>query len=254
MGTSGDRELPTNGGWPNVKRHATEFGKDDGASLPPGDLFRNYLAASGGPGGMAGGGLSSRGVGRSGGGSGGARPARSTGRQLGSFLSSVRTVGLTETLHRFGLGDLVGRPAGELRSALLDHLAGPGSTIDEASARWALSELEREMLGDAETYEDAEAALSEAVTEQGVVVLIVRFFALYLFDRFCRDFYAHLLERVGAARAVRALDRVKAYIMSCLNAKIFDRDLIEVDWAGAEGDRLVQDVLRETLDVFGVQT
>jgi hypothetical protein len=188
MGTSRGYQAPTGPGWPPLKREVNDFaageGGEDLVPLPPEidpgteapnlppipvlpqrlaaiHLLSRYIAACGGAvamtrasGGTGGGGGSVRGVGRA---------AARTGRNLGNFAARVGQVGLAQALREFDLGEFVGRSAGDVVVALVDRLCGPGSTMDEALARSALTDLQRDLLGDARTFAEVEERFSAAV-------------------------------------------------------------------------------------------
>lgn len=248
MGTSKGYDMPSGGDWTPLKTDATNFVKSEGrGSVSSGKLLADYLRANGGARSIASGG---KGGGRGGGGGGSA--ARSTGRALGGFLSSVGAVGLDQALRDAGLIDLVGKPAKEVVSGLLDTLAEPGSTLDEHAARLALAKLNDDLLNDAETYEDVERALSQALDQQGLGHILASFFGHYLYERFCRDFYENWVKRVGSMQAARSLRSIKDYIESQIKAKLTGRDFAKVKWHTRDGLRLTQQVLQDTLEVFEV--
>jgi len=276
MGTSRGYKAPTAGEWPTLKRLAGQFGSggegldlekdgvDDGP--PPGlatvtsapmRLLSRYVHAHGGAVAMAGGGAggASGGSGSDGAGGGTRRPGRAVvqaGQRLGHFATRVSQVGLTTALQDIGLGDLVGQPARDVVSALVDRLAGDGSTMDDNLARAALRDLRRDVLGAAKTYKDVERALAEVVEQGHLQWLIVQFYGHYLYDMFCRDFYERFLARFGKDKARRSIDRVKRTIFSALRAKLAGRDPTRVEWRGAEGRYLAESIMTRTLQIFEV--
>jgi hypothetical protein len=274
MGTSKGYNMPTGGDWTPLKREATRFvkeGEGGGNSQPqspipkpiaPEALLRDYIRALGGAkklsqgtgGGDSGRSSDNRGKGGGGGKGGGrtGRAARNTGRSLGGFLSSVGSVGLTEALREVGLSHLIGQSAAEVSLGLLDTLAAPASTLDEHAARLALARVNDEMLGNADTYGDVEAALANVLDDQGLTQIIASFFGEYLYQLFCRDFYEGWMKKVGASSAARALKNVKDCIASALKSKLVNRDITKLDWRGREGLRITQSVMRDTLEIFEV--
>ena len=72
-------------------------------------------------------------VGRAGGGA-----ATSAAQGLGNFLASVSNAGLNATLEAAGLEYLIGQSVPDILAAILDLVAGPASTLDEAAARDAV--------------------------------------------------------------------------------------------------------------------
>lgn len=253
MGTSKGYSMPTGGDWTPLKTDATNFVKNQGqGSVSAGRLLSDYLKANGGARSIARGGTS-QGAGPSAGGKGrGGGAARKAGRALGGFLSSVNTVGLDEALRDAGLANLIGKPAKEIVSRLLDTLAEPGSTLDDHAARLALAKLNDDLLKGAETYEDVERALSRALDKQGLSQILASFFGHYLNERFCRDFYENWVKRVGSMQAARSLKSIKDYIDSRIKAKLVGRDLTKVKWRTRDGLKLAQEVLQDTLEVFEV--
>lgn len=260
MGTSKGYDMPSGGDWTPLKTDATSFVKNEGrGSVSPGKLLADYLRANGGARAIASGsGSRDSGTGASGGGKaggrggGGGRTAGSAARNLGGFLSSVGAVGLDQALRDAGLVDLIGKPAKEVVSGLLDTLAEPGSTLDEHAARLALAKLNDDLLKGAETYEDVERALSQALDQRGLDHILASFFGHYLYERFCRDFYENWVKRVGSTQAARSLKSIKDYIESRIKAKLAGRDVAKVKWHTREGLRLAQQVLQDTLEVFEV--
>ncbi len=270
MGTSRGYKPPTGGGWPSLKRRINQFGAEgydadaqpDAPSSVPvngltpqgmlSDYFRVRLAGSGGSG--------SGGGGAGGGGSGGAGVQRlggaasRVGQNLGGFAARVTQVGLAGALEELGLEDLAGRPASEVATALVDRLAGSGSTMDANLARVALNKLRQELLGAAKTFEDVERILMGTLEQVQVAGLIIQFYGHYLFEMFCRDFYEQLVKKVGGEQTRRAIGSIRRTIFSSLRAKIAGREPNTINWRGAEGRQLADRILAETVSIFEVAT
>jgi hypothetical protein len=274
MGTSKGYQMPTGGKWTPLKHDATDFVQGTGnKDIGPGDLMKDFIRASGGvrgltrgsggsapsiTGGAAGGGSAKRRGGGSGsGGGGGASGGKTsaavgTARNLGGFLSSVATVGLEQALRQRGLDDAVGKSASDVSDALLDEFAGPASTLDNALARESLAEIREEILGDALTFEDVEERLNAAIDERGIFGILVSFFGHYIFKMFVRNFSEEWVKKVGETKAAKSLGLIKDYVDSSLRAKLAGRKVATVDWQKRDGQKFVEDVWKETIDVFGV--
>src|ERR1700694_1799059 len=82
------------------------------------------------------------------------------GQSLANFIADVRQNGFAAAAERAGLGDLSGKSAGDILNTLLDRLGGNASSIDDADARQALSDLQQELLADAQTFEEVQEILS----------------------------------------------------------------------------------------------
>ena len=255
MGTSKGYQAPRGGDWTDLKREATQFAKP-GSRQSASDvsgLLGSFIRAHGGAKGWASGG-GSGGTGGTGGNAAIGHAARTTGRRLGGFLTGVGAGGLGQALEDMGLADLAGLSASDISGALLDKLAGPASTLDGAAVRAALAALLLELFGAATTIEAMEQLLTTVLNAQGVVKVVTRFFALYLYEYFCRFFYEAWSKKVGEAQANRSLRSVKDVIDSGLRAKLATRDVRRFNWDGPEGQQLAQAVLQDTLDIFGGST
>ena len=183
------------------------------------------------------------------GGAGSAAPARAVAGRIANFIADVQQFGFTEATKRAGLGDLSGKPVSEVLNALLDRLGGESSSIDDADARQSLSDLQEELLSEAQTVEEIEAILSSG--DLNVEGLLERFFGHYIFEQFSRVFYERLVQRVGAQQAVSFLGQIKQFIQSSLAGRALERDLSMVDWGGTEGANIVSEICSQTLEVFG---
>lgn len=260
--------MPTGGEWTPLKADATRFAKDGPEGpVSPEQLVGQYVRAIGGPSGISGAGSAAGGGSGSGGGSrgggsgggGGGRP-RGTGSavrvagNLGRFLARVGSAGLDTALRDFGLDHLIGQSASEVTAGLLDALAGPASTIDDAAALAALASLKEELLREATTAADVSRLLSATLDSIGLAGILIRYFATYIYERFCRDFYERWTKAVGPATTDARIRSVKSYIDTRLRTRLGSREVARVDWSGEEGGRFVKGVLSDTCKVFGVPT
>jgi hypothetical protein len=287
MGTSRGYRAPTGGPWPSLKRLVTEFGAEGGGGEldPPPDpqpadpqpelpddlgivtpqpgprspqtVLARYVQAhrgggsgagaggSGGGGGTGGGRASGRGIGRA---------APRVGRALGGFAARVGEVGLAQTLREFDLGELVGRPAEEVTVGIVERLCGPGTTMDVVIAQVALNRLHEELLRGARTFEEVAERLQAAMAAPRVGGLVMQFYGHYIYERFSRDFYERLVQRVGGEKARASVESIRRTIFASLRAKVGGREAGSVDWRGPEGLRMADTILEETLAIFGVGT
>jgi len=175
-----------------------------------------------------------------------------TARNLGGFLSSVADVGLEKTLRDRGLESVVGKSASDVTDALLDEFAGPASTLDNALARESLAEIREEILSDVATFEDVEKELNAAIDELGIFGILASFFGHYIFKMFCRNFYEEWVKKVGEAKAGLSLKEIEEYIRSSVRTKLTGQKVTSADWKKDEGKQITENVLKETLEIFGV--
>lgn len=236
---------------------------DASPTISPSQVLARYVSAHGGATAMAGLGGGGRGAGGrrggsegAGGGGGGGRPPRigrpvtRVGQNLGGFATRVREAGLATALREWDLADLVGRPAQDVTAAIVERLAGPGSTMEANLARIALNKLRQELLAAAKTFEDVERILSGAIERVQVAGLLIQYYGHYLYERFARDFYERLLRSVGVEKARNSVESVRRTIFASLRAKLAGQDPMDVDWRGEEGRKLAERILVETLQIF----
>jgi hypothetical protein len=243
MGTSAPYDAPPS--WAGLKNEVTRAArreKLDGPKIR--HIIQRVIHENGGKNAISRGGRQApRGA------AGSAAPARDVAARLGNFIADVQSFGLNEAAKRSGLGDLSGKSVGEILLTVLDRIGGPASTIDEADARQALSDLQDELLAEATNVEEVEAILAEA--GKNLENILERFFGHYVFEQFSRIFYERLVQRVGASEAASFISQIKEFISSSLASRATTRDLSKVDWAGKEGSSMVSDICAQTLEVFG---
>jgi hypothetical protein len=243
MGTSAPYDAPPN--WGELKAEVTRIARDP--NIPAARLRRlvqNVVHANGGRTEMARGGRQG-----ASGGAGSAAPARAVAGRLANFIADVQQLGFAEAVKRAGLGDLSGKPVREVLNALLDRLGGESSSLDDADARQALSDLQEELLAAAQTVEEVEAILANEALN--IESLLEKFFGFYIFEQFSRVFYERLVQRVGAQQANSFLGQIRDFIQSSLAGRALERDLSKVDWGGSEGANIVSEICSQTLEVFG---
>ena len=250
MGTSKGYEAPSSPQWGKMKGDVTRQSK--GGSVSPNkayQLLRTFVRTSLGYGG------GQRGNGGSGGGGGGGgqhgQSAIATGGRLAGFAAAVANRGADDALHKAGLAEWVGKSAQEVILALVDYLAAKGGTFDEVDARSAIDDLAEELLGTAETYDQVKMVLEETMQLAKIGSLMFRFFSYYLFRMFCRTFYEHISPKRGESKTEGYMNNIKEVVKSALEFFTFGKDPARIDWAGAEGKTISEEVFNQTLQIFG---
>jgi hypothetical protein len=237
MGTSTGYGLPKSGNWPDAKREVTAWGKS-GVSTPPqiAKVLSNYVHAYGGAGAAA----------------QKSAAANQAGARLGGLLSGIRSDGLGSALENAGLGHLVGRTASEVMQGIRDYLTGKGSSLDDELVREAFEDFQEEVIGQCETFEELDVALSRIAVVDMINENLERFFGYFVYKKFMRDFSERLLKIAGGVRqANRLLRDIKDYIFDTIRAKLHGRDLNQVDWQGRESLRMAEEIQASVWWVFG---
>jgi hypothetical protein len=203
--------------------------------------------------GGTGGGGSARGSGRTRGGAGpastGARhSAQRVGQNLGRFFSTVATQGVPAATAEIGVASLEGKSTREVALALTDALGGTATTTNDTDARTALARLMNELLKNVIPTQVAER-LEQIASGPEFVDMLYRFFGYYIFEQFNRIFYARL-QRLNASSAAQFLKNGLHCIEWRLRNRTKNLDIRRVQWSGAEGARLVGEVMESTFRIF----
>jgi hypothetical protein len=169
--------------------------------------------------------------------------------RLGAFIADVGSIGFAEAAAKLGLSELSGKTVSEILLVLLDRLGGNSSTIDEADARQALSDLQQDLFAEATDTKDLETILLSAA--HNLEIILETFFGYYIFEQFSRICFERLVQRVGALKATGFLNQIREFIQSALANRAADKALSKVNWAGADGAAIVSQILDQTLEVFG---
>lgn len=245
MGTSKGYQAPTSGEWPGLKRHVTsvargltnhEMSSDDISSM-----LKHYIRCNGGSRAIVHGheNLANDGS------------AQAVASSLAAFLISVRETGLCDTIcdHEKALRPRA--PVAEIIVCLVDLIGGNADTLNRVDARNALSRLLIHLLRDANNPAEAEEVLSASADEAELQAILIRFFAYYIYEQFCRVFYERLAARIGVDEADQALVHILEYIHSVIRHLSLDVELADVNWNGKRGCQIAEQILLNTLEVFG---
>lgn len=238
MGTSADFSAPPN--WGGMKGDVTRSGHQPLTPAKCQSLLSDYVSQSGG----------SRSISSGGGQLGSGSTARKAARSLGGFISSVGRDGLDSTLRANGLQDLVGGTVTEILLGILSLCGGTDGDIDSVDARNALSDTMDELCQNATTPEELEALLQGQANADALGSLLIAYFSNYLYQQFCRVFFAQLEKKHGLDVAASFLSSIKDFIHSSVKNETVGQDLSKVNWFGPEGERVAQTIMQNTLAVF----
>lgn len=222
MGTSASFTGLTGGGWTTAKANLTRYARSGGDREQLGRAVAAYVSAHGG---------ASRAA--------SSTPAGQTVmRNLGSFLSQVTTQGWAQALENEGLTHLLGQSAESVLAGLVDALAGPGSTREEAIARAAMAEVLSDLFERVlDTPEGLEAL--EDLDGEGIASILELFTAEFIYQKLLEE----IGERIesGAATpeiAERLEEQVHDFICEMVKLEISDIDIARFDWDGPDGAAL----------------
>lgn len=219
MGTSKDYSGGKGGDWTPYKHAASNFTRYGGGDGRAEKVLSRYVAAMGGSAALST--------------SVGARAAVRSTQGVAGFATGLATEGLSRTLERLGLDQLIGQDRYEVLNGLLEALAGDGSTLEDRAVLAALCEAFEELFpDDAETYNELEAT---TLDEAGVAGLIERFVARWVYDRMLPTIAKKFADITDPAVVRRRDDELRERISLLAKLELQGRSPLEINWPGDEG-------------------
>ncbi len=177
--------------------------------------------------------------------------ASRAGARFGGLLSGIRGEGLGSALENRGLGHLIGRPASEVWQGIKDYLSGDGSSLDDELVREAFDDFQEEVIGQYETYDELDAALTRLAAMDIVGENMERLFGHVVYKKFTRDFSERIYKAAANLRqANRRLREIKDYIFDTIRANLYGRDVNQFDWRGQAGLQMAEEIQASVWRVF----
>lgn len=149
-------------------------------------------------------------------------------RNLGRFCQTLARQGRESALKESGLESRPDQPPHELIPALVDALAGPGATLEEAVARSALSTIL------AERSEDYLSGLRD-VSAAAVADKVRQFLAEAVFQKLASDLGESIEAHAGAVAAGgQRLQELRRFFQAQLHLTAGMADGFELSWPDSE--------------------
>lgn len=202
-----------------------------------------------------------RAIGRAGakyvGAKGGARQAASSavsGRastaRVGQFVSNVISGGIRGALASLNLTHLLGGDATEVFAAIANAISPTGSTLEEAAARQATSDVLAELFN---KYVEGDGDISnlDNLNEEDVRFAVENSICLYIYYRWLEELGLRIEENAKSPEEAVRLERdVKVYIKESIKLEFENRNINEIDWNGKEGQKIVNDLYEEAYSLL----
>lgn len=166
--------------------------------------------------------------------------------RLGGLAAGAAQGGLPAALAGQGLGHLVGRPPDEVRSALVDWLAGSPDSRDADAVRLAAEQAVSDLM---ESATDLDRLVVDEARAEG---LIEAFVAAWLARVICRELAAALVDTAPAAHEARAAE-IREYVAARLQHLLAGRAVTSIAWNSPEGRDVAARTIRGALEIFASQ-
>jgi hypothetical protein len=218
---------------------ATRFarqGGTGGGTIDPHQVTGSYVQALGGAAAAA----------------AGAVAARAIATQLGRFLSAAAGSGLSTALQQEGLAALSGGDTTTVLAGLVDQLAGPGRTLEEATARAAMISVLVGEFGEAETFADLDELFAQTLDAVGVQRILEHFLVEYIYQRMIQEIGERLAKGAMTSTDLRHVELdLHAFIIADVKFEFTRTDLSVLDWNGAEAQQLIAQLLQDAYGQLG---
>jgi hypothetical protein len=170
---------------------------------------------------------------------------------LGGFLADVANRGFTEATNALGLADLLGQPVEAVLAAVLSAIAPDGATADDTTARRADGDALAVLFQQFKVQEGGLAKLN-AMDASAVKEAIQASVASYIYHRWLLDLGKRVEERAVSPRQAVKLERdVKEHVKNLVKINLQGRDVLKVNWRGAEGRQFTKQIYEEAYELVG---
>ncbi|NUP14283.1 MAG: hypothetical protein HOW73_50265 [Polyangiaceae bacterium] len=163
----------------------------------------------------------------------------------------MATDGIRTTLERAGLAQYVGRDHDQVFTAIVNALAPAGASTEEAAARHAAAEVLEELYAKFAVDAGGLERL-DAMTAEDVRTAIELSIARYIYHRWLGELSQRLEEKsVSAAQAERLEREMKAYVGEIVQLDLGNVNVLQLDWSGPQGSRVLEDLYEQAYGVLG---
>lgn len=176
---------------------------------------------------------------------------RATTARIGGFLSDVVSRGFVEAARSLGIVTTVGQKVDVVLAAVINTIAPPGTTNDDAIARRASSETLREMFEKHGVEENGVEALN-AMTPADVAETIELSVSAYVYQQWLFELSQKIEEHaVSETQAVRLERDVKGFVRGLVKLKLDGNKALQMDWKGAQGQTFVREIFESAYSLLG---
>lgn len=175
--------------------------------------------------------------------------ARRTAPRIGGFLSDIAKSGVSEALRNVNLDEYIGRSAVDLLVGISETLLPKPDTLDDSAAYDAGLAAFQDLLEQYDAMEEGIEAL-DALDAQGIERALEHFIARYISSAVL-SVLSERIERGSATpeHCAEIHKIVRVVMIETVRLDFRGRDVVNMDWDGAEGRRVIDRLL---LDAFSL--
>ncbi|RPD44116.1 hypothetical protein DNI29_22220 [Hymenobacter sediminis] len=172
-------------------------------------------------------------------------------RRLTRLFSVVGTSGLAGALTTpTATFDFTGLTVEEVITRILLLCADGSTGMDETAALAACAHVLEQLEQPGQTPQQFEAAMQAAVAGPGLEELLCQYFGYYIFEHLAQRFQEKITQLKGAATAAATFEEIKLDILGLVLVIAAARPLAQINWAGAQGDQIIEDIFDSILALY----
>lgn len=172
-----------------------------------------------------------------------------TAQRLGAFLAAVQQNGFVTAVTALPAGERIPDSTYAI-NVILEACVEKAGLLDDIAASAALRDLLEDIEAGVGALEELGDQFEASIRNYGVEEILVRYFAFYLYEHLCTDFYEKLIKDKGIRETEIFYADLKDFILERTKTVSKHRDLTHVEWLTDEGRELMQEILKDTLKAF----
>jgi|Deesub1362A_J573_1020465.scaffolds.fasta_scaffold02489_6 hypothetical protein len=174
---------------------------------------------------------------------------KSTGRNLGGFLSATAQGGIVQGLRSIGLNYLIGKDVDTVFAGIVNAITDNGEDFDKNIARQALEDALLtfyERCSEDQNFDSLEHLAPDQIKEA-----IEEFVSSYIYRRWLQEL-GKCIERktVSEDEAIRLEIEVKTYVRDLVELKLDEQNPLSIDWSGEEGQKIIDSLFEEAYSLI----
>lgn len=166
------------------------------------------------------------------------------GASLGSFLGSIGSVGLNETLKIYGLSDYIGKSAEEVFAKISEKICPIGSTNEDAITRQAMLDSLSSMYL---RYEKNGNIVFDNLQEKDLELVFTEYISYYIYHKWLYELgFAIENKNITEKEAVSLEEEVKQFIFNEIEVEYKDKKITEINFKSIEGQKIIEDIFEQS--------
>lgn len=176
--------------------------------------------------------------------------ARASSAKLGSFLSSIGSKGINQTLSDFGLSHVIGKDADWVVAAILDFIAPNIASRQDSIVRESMCETLEDLY---EKYDLANADITnlDQMGISDIEQVFEKAISSYVYNRWLAELGIAIEKKsVSPSEAVNLEREIKIYVRESISIDLQEIDILNFDWQSSQGQQFIEKKFQEAFELI----